>query len=216
MRCPHGHESAADDYCDDCGSPMDGGVGCDVPPPCGPSLRTEMLGAPPAPAGSDPCPVCGAPHSASDRFCEGCGGDVSLLRRAAHRSMLRWVAVVTPDRSYFDRVGAAELRFPEKASSQVIPLNAETIVIGRVAKSSRGDPDPECSIVVADPGVSSRHAVLTRADSGGYRIEDVGSTNGTTLNSGPDPIPSGYPVLLTDGDVVQLGAWTTITVRREG
>ena len=62
-----------------------------------------------------------------------------------------------------------------------------------------------------DPALSRLHAVLRapgRRDS--YAIEDVGSTNGTEVNG--RALPSHDPVTLADGDRIQLGAWTTMTV----
>jgi predicted component of type VI protein secretion system len=55
-------------------------------------------------------------------------------------------------------------------------------------------------IVINDPEVSRRHARMVK-QAGGYVVEDMGSTNGTTVNgqrlTGPH--------LLRDGDVVTLG-----------
>ncbi|MFD0330538.1 FHA domain-containing protein [Streptacidiphilus monticola] len=45
-------------------------------------------------------------------------------------------------------------------------------------------------------------------------VIDQDSTNGTTLNGAPDPIPAHTPVALKDGDRIHVGAWTTITVLR--
>ena len=54
--CADGHASAADDYCDVCGSP----------------IGTPAKSSSPAAA----CPACGAP--VSGRFCEACGHDSAL------------------------------------------------------------------------------------------------------------------------------------------
>jgi hypothetical protein len=65
--CPKGHDSAATDYCDECGTPI-GGPSAPAPP-AGPA------GAPVAgPAtGGEPCPACATPRAG--RFCEVCGHD---------------------------------------------------------------------------------------------------------------------------------------------
>jgi hypothetical protein len=63
---------------------------------------------------------------------------------------------------------------------------------------------PECTITLADPNVSRRHAEIRPAGAG-YRLIDLGSTNGTFVN--------GVRVTerdLVDGDVVTFGA-TPIT-----
>jgi pSer/pThr/pTyr-binding forkhead associated (FHA) protein len=46
-------------------------------------------------------------------------------------------------------------------------------------------------------------------------VQDLGSTNGTTINDGADPIDADAPVPLGDGDRIHLGAWTTITLRAQ-
>jgi pSer/pThr/pTyr-binding forkhead associated (FHA) protein len=45
-------------------------------------------------------------------------------------------------------------------------------------------------------------------------VIDVGSTNGTTLNDSPEPLPPNEPTLLADGDRIHVGAWTTILITR--
>jgi ABC transport system ATP-binding/permease protein len=57
-----------------------------------------------------------------------------------------------------------------------------------------------CEIVLPDPEVSRRHAVLRDAESG-LLIEDLGSLNGTFVNG--ERIAA--PVALQPGDTVQLG-----------
>ena len=58
--------------------------------------------------------------------------------------------------------------------------------------------------------------MLERQSDGAYAIRDLESTNGTTLNDDPRPVSADSPVRLADGDRIQLGAWTTITVRLSG
>ncbi len=55
---------------------------------------------------------------------------------------------------------------------KTFPLAKDRVVIGR---------QPESDVVVADPGVSRRHAEIRRED-GGFIIADLGSTNGTRVN----------------------------------
>jgi hypothetical protein len=72
-----------------------------------------------------------------------------------------------------------------------IALGEEPTVIGRM---------PECAVPLSDPQVSRRHAEIRRDDFG-FRVVDLGSTNGTQVN--------GVVVkdhLLEDGDVIVIGA----------
>lgn len=63
--------------------------------------------------------------------------------------------------------------------------------------------DLDNHVVLADPTVSSRHAVLNRRDSAWW-LEDLRSTNGTYLNGAR--LEPEAPALLRSGDVVQIGA----------
>jgi pSer/pThr/pTyr-binding forkhead associated (FHA) protein len=51
-------------------------------------------------------------------------------------------------------------------------LVGDVIIIGRA---------PSNDVVIDDPTVSAQHALLTKSPSG-YRVRDVGSTNGTQIN----------------------------------
>jgi pSer/pThr/pTyr-binding forkhead associated (FHA) protein len=58
-----------------------------------------------------------------------------------------------------------------------------------------------CDVLLPDPEVSRRHAVMRVLESGGAAIEDLGSTNGTWVNGerahGPTPV--------APGDIVRFG-----------
>jgi pSer/pThr/pTyr-binding forkhead associated (FHA) protein len=85
--CPKGHQSAAGDYCDECGAPIAGAP--DQPAAAGTETAAETEAAAPAetPAAAEmtataatPCPQCGA--QAAGRFCEVCGYDFLLAKIA--------------------------------------------------------------------------------------------------------------------------------------
>ncbi len=63
--------------------------------------------------------------------------------------------------------------------------------------------DLDNEIVLSDPTVSGRHAVISRRG-GAWWVEDLGSTNGTLLNA-HRMLPA-TPMLARSGDVLQLGA----------
>src|SRR5262249_57203599 len=64
----------------------------------------------------------------------------------------------------------------------------------------------------ADPGISRLHAVLIATPDGNWAVLDPGSANGTLVNG--SEIGVGDQIPLHDGDRINLGAWTTITVHR--
>ncbi len=72
-----------------------------------------------------------------------------------------------------------------------VALSDEPVTIGRL---------PDCAITLTDPQASREHATI-RPDERGYRVEDLGSTNGVLVN--------GVRVrehVLIDGDVITIGA----------
>jgi hypothetical protein len=76
-------------------------------------------------------------------------------------------------------------------TDQEFSFDASEIFIGR---------DPACEIVLEDPATSARHTHLYYLR-GHWWIEDMDSTNGTSLN---DELIS-VPVVLADQDVIQCG-----------
>jgi hypothetical protein len=76
-------------------------------------------------------------------------------------------------------------------NSQRVVLGEYLLSIGRL---------PECTITLGDPNVSRRHAEIRPAGTG-YRLTDLGSTNGTLVNG-----QRAHEHQLVDGDVLQFGA----------
>jgi hypothetical protein len=157
-----------------------------------------------------PCPVCQTPRSGADRFCENCGHDFT----APPPTATAWEAVVRADRAQYDRFANASVSFPADYAERRFPLQADEVRIGR----SHGRPDDPALDIdlhgpIEDPGISRRHVALERQADGSWRVRDLGSTNGTTLNDDPTPVGTDAPVSLDNGDRIRLGAWTTITMR---
>jgi hypothetical protein len=94
---------------------------------------------------------------------------------------------------------AASLVIHEDGETRSIVLASETTTIGRL---------PECQITIADKGASRRHAQIRRSGDR-YTLTDLGSTNGTRLNS--QTIQSHE---LSDGDRITIG--TTLLEFRQG
>ncbi len=79
-----------------------------------------------------------------------------------------------------------------------LPPGAEFAVAGSMTIGR----DMSAGIVLGDPSVSIRHAAIERVQ-GGWRLSDLGSTNGTSAN-GRRVGPGG--VLLKGGEKIVLGA----------
>lgn len=78
------------------------------------------------------------------------------------------------------------------------------IQIGRVVRGN--------TLPIKDPGISSKHLRI-HFQSGSWVIEDLGSSNGTFLNTlAVDP---SRPAKLTDGDKIKFGELTSIEVKIE-
>ncbi|MDI2125196.1 FHA domain-containing protein [Yinghuangia seranimata] len=81
--CPRGHESIADDFCDECGRPIDhgvhggpGGPGAPGGHGVGPAGGTGYNGgwfSPTSTAVTEHCPVCHTPRTGDWLYCEACG-----------------------------------------------------------------------------------------------------------------------------------------------
>lgn len=80
-----------------------------------------------------------------------------------------------------------------------LSLGQAPVLIGRA---------PECTLVLTDDFASGRHARLNPGPDG-WTVEDLGSTNGTTLNG----VPLGGPTPVQPGAVLKIGR-TVIELRR--
>jgi len=134
-------------------------------------------------------------------------------------SGVTWTVLVASDRVYYNRMkatraafGSAAVEFPAHTSERRIRLVGKQMRIGR--RSAARDLVPEIDLAdkPVDPGVSRLHAVLASASDGTWFISDPGSANGTFVNS--RELDIGERVTLHEGDRINLGAWTVITVHR--
>ena len=207
--CPVGHVSATTDYCDQCGAPIGPAPMAVSAPEFGADTTPSHVTSP-SPV-SEPCLQCGAPRGGQDRYCESCGFDFGAVPTADEDDVApeSWAATIAADRDYFERVAPDGLTFPDGQALQTIALDADRLRIGR---RGRAGGDDALEIELGDPAVSRLHATLVRAQDGSWAVVDAGSSNGTTINAGADPIPPHVEVPLSNGDRVHVGAWTTITV----
>ncbi|MGH3254490.1 MAG: FHA domain-containing protein [Streptosporangiaceae bacterium] len=129
-----------------------------------------------------------------------------------------WTAVVSADRDWYETVRAASgpegesIPFPAYSAERRFRLSGGQMRIGRRSVSRGMDPEIDLTGPPADPGISRLHAVLIAEPDGNWSVLDPGSANGTSVNG--TEIPTGDRVPLHDGDRINVGAWTAITVHR--
>lgn len=218
-RCPRGHDTAAADYCDECGSPL--------------SALVSPAAVSPAPTGDEPCPECEI--TPAGRFCETCGrvrqvgaAAETLKARAASAPEAAtatgtpngWLVVTWANRGYHAHMIASASQFaelvdiPDNYPKRHFVLNGSQLLIGRRSRSRGIEPDIDLTGPPEDPGVSHAHALLVANPDGSWSLVDIESANGTYiyLDGQYKRIEANQPVPLDDGDQIYLGAWTALTL----
>jgi len=91
-------------------------------------------------------------------------------------------------------------------------MSGSQLRIGRRSAARGLEPEIDLADPPADPGVSRLHAVLVAAPDGTWSLLDSGSANGTFVNG--SEVATGAMVPVREGDRINLGAWTAITLHR--
>jgi FHA domain-containing protein len=212
-------------------------------PAVGPSAAMSMPGTQPSADSGEPCPVCSTPRSGQFCEACGYNFGAPQPSAPSAPSVPTvppvppapsvppvqaepgcpdtpavWTAVVSSDRDYYERAQAvggpewADVTFPDYCSELRFRLTGNQMRIGRRSVSRGLEPEIDLTGPPADPGISRLHAVLICRPDGSWAVLDPGSANGTVVNG--SEIPTGDQVPLHDGDRINLGAWTAITVHR--
>ncbi|WP_082870823.1 FHA domain-containing protein [Nocardia terpenica] len=164
---------------------------------------------------SSPAPTMTAPPTIV-AAAEG-NSNVPPVEESANRTA--WVAIVTADREFYERVRARKgpdadrVEFPDYYPQRRIGLQGTDFLIGKRSVSQGVYPDIDLGIPPVDIGVSRSHARI-HLDGDTVTVTDLGSTNGTSLNGSDDLIPPHTPIPLHPDDRIHVGGWTTITVTR--
>jgi serine/threonine-protein kinase len=134
-----------------------------------------------------------------------------------------WSAVVAADRDYYNSVWAADvppeeiISFPEGTPERRFPLSRGELLIGRRSVSKGIHPEIDLTAPPGGPptdtGVSRLHAKLVTEADDSWSVIDLGTENGTLVNG--REIPSGTLIRLRQGDRINLGMWTVITITRD-
>ena len=221
------------------GSP---GASAAVPAGSGGSAGAPSASAAAHPSATQPCPNCALVNTADALFCEGCGYDFttgttprpptptnpldlgaapagakgpdSTAPPVAPAVEVEWVAEVWVDPDWYADQDSDE-PCPSAGLPMVVPLQAQSLLIGRRSRSRNIHPEIECS---SDVGVSRRQAQLT-TDGQRWWVEDLQSSNGTYVGAASespptDALPPGQRRELAVDDRIYVGAWTRIVVRR--
>jgi hypothetical protein len=199
--CPRCGTARSGQFCEACGYNF-AGPRFTPGPGSGPPATTIPPNsvAPPVPSG--PPPPREAPPSAS----------------SFPYPQATWTAVVGADHAYYEQVQAvtgpegAAVAFPSYCAERRFQLVGNQMRIGRRSVSRGLSPEIDLTGPPADPGISRLHAVLIAMPDGDWAVLDPGSANGTLVNG--SEIGVGDQVTLHDGDRINLGAWTAITVHR--
>jgi hypothetical protein len=221
--CSKGHNSTEADFCSECGAKI-----------MGLGIAETLSSTPVASNLAQPCPDCGTPHEAdSGNFCEICGysfltgvggGDpfpAPTIARASSPDVpagklpdpptiapnlpapatLKWQVIISIDPSLATPISPAA---PVQAPI-TIDLTHPTNLIGRSSQSRAIYPEIPLDF---DDAVSSRHAILTLHPDGSVGLRDIGSANGTMVNS--QDIATMADIPIKSGDEITLGHWTRI------
>jgi hypothetical protein len=239
VTCPAGHESADVEFCDVCGADMGGSAAAAPASEPAPTGEAELCPRCGTPRSDRFCEedgydfVLGAARSPSTATAQlgvvtphitphtAPAAATPAASPPASPTGADWSAVVAADRAYYDSViaeagsDAERIAFPPYCPDRVVPLTGSQIRIGRRSVSRGVIPEIDLGETPEDIGVSHTHAVLLSRPDGTWVLVDPGSTNGTTINGATDPIPVNAEIVVGDGDRIHVGAWTTITLRKE-
>lgn len=234
--CPSGHVSGDPEWCDTCGAPI--GAPAATSPPITSAGGPAATPSTPPPTAVAPvaCPHCGEMNSADNLFCESCGYDFTTGQIPQAPAFptgdptatvvepppppapaaSTWIVVVEVDPAWFALKGELSDQPCPPPSTSTVTLTQHVSLIGRTSRSRGVQPEVALD---TDTAVSRRHAQLV-IDGEQVSVVDLASTNGTYVLGAADepsedlhPLTPGVPAVLRDGDRVQLGAWTRLTVR---
>lgn len=168
-----------------------------------PPLRPRQPVASVAPVGSEQrfCGNCGRANKPAARFCVSCGTPLPAMMPAQPNAALPAAQPLPEIRPQPVTLPQARFMVTTPRGSWQFPLQALPVRIGRRDPSQNYY--PELDLADYDRGhASRRHAVVERRGDQ-YVLTDVGSVNGTLLNS--QPIPPHRPQTLRPRDRVRIG-----------
>jgi hypothetical protein len=160
------------------------------------------------------CPICQQQELVGTLYCSGCGAelfhlDVSPPKTVFYGKESRPGSGVAPEpvsegNAFSHGRATAQVSLRILDTGQTIPLdNGEEFTLGRISGSQPILPDIDLTPYKAyEGGVSRLHATI-KIDRDNVTITDLGSANGTRINS--KKIAAHQPYALKDEDILSLG-----------
>jgi hypothetical protein len=166
-------------------------------------------------AGSFICQGCSFPvsfePSESIPRCPNCGGTDFRRTSLFEQPTLRNIAVTRPAAKPADWLGDVRESITEPGKYLAMFADGRTRLIELSAGWSRIGRSSSADILLDDPTVSRRHAVIVQTPEGDLRVLDDRSMNGILVN---DEQVDWSP--LADGDELQIGRYTLSVIESAG
>jgi serine/threonine-protein kinase len=146
------------------------------------------------------CGFCGQRIVATDLFCAFCGAKQPIAQQGVHSEIYHKTGMTA--RLVIE--GTAELSAP------IYALQKDENLVGRRDPMSNIFPEVDLSKYDPQTKISRRHAKIWR-DGTEFLVEDLGSSNGTVLESGianAFRLPAHQPHKLASGDKIKIGDTT--------
>ena len=143
------------------------------------------------------CGFCGQRIVATDLFCAFCGAKQPIAQQGVHSEIYQ--KAVPTARLVIE--GTSELSAP------VYALQKDENLIGRRDPMSNIFPEVDLSKFDPQTKISRRHAKIWR-DGTAFMLEDLGSSNGTTIEGATNNsfrLPAHQPYRLSSGDRIKIG-----------
>ncbi|HZO74186.1 MAG TPA: FHA domain-containing protein [Ktedonobacteraceae bacterium] len=201
IKCSLGHENPdGSAFCDECGEPLSSASSA-----ASNTQAPTAVAPPPAQAGTQTCPSCGANNPAGEAFCSNCG--VSLMGAPAPVNVAPTPTpqpVQAPEAVASTAAPALQARLIVEADNQEFDLSGkDNITMGREDAVSNIYPDVDLTAHGGEEGGVSRLHARIFVENGQYMLEDENSTNFTFLNR--QRLAAKTPTPLNDNDEVRLG-----------
>ena len=159
------------------------------------------------------CTQCGTESPPDARFCSSCGA--ALRGTVTGSGSAEVTSSISISGLEVVEAEAGLLSPGDQAAVDALPADSALLIVQRGPQSGSRfllDKDvttagrhPASDIFLDDVTVSRRHAEFARNGTGGYRVKDVGSLNGTYVNR--ERIEE---AVLAGGDEVQIGKYRLV------